>query len=74
MDKLLVRYLDGRRCASHVVQALDASLAQLRHHECREIWLHAVHAVRPVPWVLHDWARRHRAIFSRAIFSRKVTR
>ena len=65
VDKLMVRYSDGRRCASHIVQALDASFAQARHSECRETWLRAVHAVRPVPRVLHDWARRHRHIFNR---------
>lgn len=55
LDRLLRRYVRGRRCASDVLMALDALGAQNRWDECGVTLTWALCAVQPVPRVLFRW-------------------
>lgn len=57
-QRLLVKYVDGRRAAADVVDGLAALMAQLRHDEASTLVHESMLAVRPVPSVLWDFACR----------------
>lgn len=58
-DRLLRRYVTGRRTASDVVDGLRALYAQNRRTECSALLTGAFSAVQPVPTVLWLWACGH---------------
>lgn len=58
-DRLLRRYVTGRRAAADVVDGLQALYSQNRRSECSSLLTGAFSAVQPVPTVLWLWACSH---------------
>lgn len=58
-DRLVRRYVVGRRSARDVVDGLKALYAQQRHAECVTLLRMAFDALQPVPTLLWLWACEH---------------
>lgn len=62
IDSLIRRYVDGRRCASDIILALEALWSQNHTSECRHLVTEAMIGVTPVPLLLWAWASAHAEI------------